>query len=78
MNRPPIHLSSRPARGRRRQRGQSLLEYTLACAALAIVLFVPVAGDAGDPGAGKSTIQIVLDAFQLAYQNISYAISLPG
>ncbi len=65
--------SLRPAR----QGGQSTMDYLVACAVLAFVLFVPVAGDPASPGQSRTTVQIVLDGFQHAYDNFSHAISLP-
>ena len=59
------------------QRGQSMTEYIGACAVLAFVLFVPISGDAASPDGAKSTIELLLDGFKKAYQNFSYAISLP-
>lgn len=60
------------------QRGQALLEYLVVCAALAFALFYPIRDDAASPDKARTTVQIVLDGFKLAYQKISYSISLPG
>ena len=60
-----------------RQGGQAATEYLVVCAALAFILFYPIQ-DSVSPDKARTTIQIVLQAFQSAYQNISYAISLPG
>lgn len=59
-------------------RGQSLMEYVVACAALAFILFVPIQDNPASPGNPRTTIQIVLNAFHTAYLNISHAISLPN
>jgi hypothetical protein len=50
------------------QSGQSLMEYNIVCAALVFAL-----GMAGD----GSVLWQLIDAFNTAYQNIAYAISLP-
>ena len=65
-------------RGAQRQRGQGMLEYLVVCAALAFALFYPIRDDPASPDKARTTVQIALDAFQRAYQNISHAISLPG
>ena len=63
-------------KGRRRkqnirlQRGQSTIEYTVVCAALAFALFV-------DLNSANSAVKNILDNFTNAYQKISYALSLP-
>ncbi len=59
------------ARHRRPQLGQSSMEYVVVCAALAIALGIVMSGP-------QSVLQQLLDAFKSAYQNFSYAISLPG
>lgn len=59
------------------QRGQSLIEYTVLCAALAFVLFVPITDDASD-GVSKTTISLLFDGLNKAYKNISHAISYPA
>ena len=61
-----------------RQDGQSSMEYGVVCAALAFALFVPIQDDPASPDKARTTVQIVLDGFHSAYQNISYAISLPN
>lgn len=61
---------------RRRQRGQSAVEYVVVCAALSFVLFVPISDDASG-GQSKTTIQLLLDALSKAYKNISSSISYP-
>lgn len=65
-------------RGAQRQRGQGMLEYLVVCAALAFALFYPIRDDPASPDKARTTVQIALDAFKRAYQNISHAISLPG
>jgi hypothetical protein len=60
-----------------RQRGVSTIEYVCACAALAVALFVPIQ-DAASPDQPRTALGIVLDAMARAYQNFSYAISLPS
>jgi hypothetical protein len=60
------------------QGGQSSLEYGVVCAALAFALFVPIQDDPASPDKARTTVQIVLDGFKSAYQNISHAISLPS
>lgn len=65
-----------PQRGRT-QGGQSAIDYLLACAALAFALFVPIK-DTASPDKARTAVEIVLDAFRSAYQNISYANSLPN
>jgi hypothetical protein len=60
------------------QGGQSMMEYTVVCAALAFALFVPIQDDPASPDKARTTVQIVLDGFQRAYQNVSHAISLPS
>jgi len=62
----------------RHQDGQSSMEYVVVCAALAFALFVPIQDDPASPDKARTTIQIVLDGFHTAYQNISHAISLPS
>ena len=61
-----------------RQRGQGMLEYLVVCAALAFALFYPIRDDPASPDKARTTVQIALEAFKRAYENISYAISLPG
>lgn len=59
-----------------RQTGQSLIDYMLACAALAVALLVPVR-DAASPDQPRTLLGIVLNGFQQAYENFSSALSLP-
>lgn len=56
---------------RQRQRGQSSVEFAIVCAALAIALGVGMSGE-------TSVLRQLLGAFRSAYQDFSYAISLPG
>jgi hypothetical protein len=55
----------------RPQMGQSSMEFVVVCAALVIALGVGMSGP-------TSVLQQLLDAFKTAYQNFSYAISLPS
>jgi hypothetical protein len=59
------------ARYLRPQMGQSSMEFVVVCAALAIALGVGMNGP-------TSVLQQLLNAFKTAYQNFSYAISLPS
>lgn len=52
------------------QRGQSATEYIVVCTALALVLGIGMV----DEG---SVLRQLLEAFRLAYQKISFAMSLP-
>jgi len=52
------------------QAGQSSIEYSVVCAALALALGVGMIDD-------TSVLWQLIHAFQTAYQNFSYAISLP-
>lgn len=60
-----------------RRRGQAMLEYLVVCAALAFAIFYPIRDNPASPDKARTTVQIVLEGFQRAYQNISHAISLP-
>lgn len=60
----------KPAVGRPAQCGQSSVEYAVVCAALAIALGIAMVDD-------RSVLRELLGAFKLAYQKISFAISLP-
>ncbi len=62
---------NRPARHRRPQRGQSSMEFVIVCAALTLALGIGMHGD-------TSVLKQLLDAFTTAYQDFSYALSLPG
>jgi hypothetical protein len=63
-----ILLPCRPCS--RTQRGQSLTEYVVVCTALAFALGVGMTD-------GGSVLWQLIEAFKTAYQNFSYAISLP-
>lgn len=52
------------------QRGQSMIEYVVVCAVVALVLGIGMVDS-------KSVLWQLVNAFQLAYRNFSYAISLP-
>ncbi|MDQ2736442.1 MAG: hypothetical protein M3Y55_15950 [Pseudomonadota bacterium] len=52
------------------QRGQSSMEYTVVCAALALTLGIGMVDD-------TSVLHELIEALKLAYQKISFAISLP-
>lgn len=58
-------------------RGQSSLDYLLGCAALAVALFVPLR-DAASPDQPRTAAGIVLHMFALAYDRVSYALSMPA
>jgi hypothetical protein len=47
------------------------MEYVIACAALALVLGIGMLDD-------SSVLKQLLDAFKVAYQKFSHALSLPG
>ena len=55
----------------RLQRGQSSMEYVVACAALALVLGVGMVDD-------SSVLKQLVDAFKVAYQKFSHSLSLPS
>jgi hypothetical protein len=50
--------------------GQSSMEYLVVCAALAFALGVAMWND-------NSVLRELLQAFQVAYEKISYALSIP-
>ncbi len=52
------------------QRGQSMIEYVVVCAAVALVLGIGMVDS-------NSVLWQLIDAFQKAYRNFSFAISLP-
>lgn len=54
----------------RAQRGQSAVEYTVVCAALAFALGVGMVDD-------QSVLRMLLEAFRTAYEKFGYALSLP-
>lgn len=53
-----------------RQHGQSMIEYVIVCAALALVLGIGAIDN-------TSVLRELINAFQRGYQNYSYIISLP-
>jgi hypothetical protein len=55
----------------RTQRGQSSMEYVIVCAALALVLGIGMVDD-------TSVLRQLIDAFKVAYQKFSHALSLPS
>lgn len=57
-------------KGRCHQLGQSSLEYLIVASTLAVALGINMASD-------QSVLKQLLDAFVTAYQNFSFAISLP-
>lgn len=59
----------------RRERGQSMMEYTLVCAALALALFLPLQDDVSTE-APRSAAQLLLEGFRTAYEKFSHALSL--
>lgn len=52
------------------QRGQSAIEYTVVCAALALALGVGLVDD-------TSVLRQLIEALRVAYQRFSFALSLP-
>jgi len=58
------------------QSGQSSMEYTVVCAALAFALLVPLR-DAASPDRTRTTVEILLEGLVAAYEKFSFAISLP-
>lgn len=54
-----------------KQWGQTSMEYVVVCAALALILGIGMVND-------ESVLKQLLDAFKLAYQKISYSMSLPS
>ncbi|MBI4998207.1 MAG: hypothetical protein HZC22_15215 [Rhodocyclales bacterium] len=53
------------------QRGQSMTEYVVICAALALALGIGMVDD-------NSILWQLIKNFQLGYQRFSFALSLPG
>lgn len=68
-------MKARGVRWRHRRgrppRGQTLMEYVVVCAALALVLGIGMADD-------ESVLRQFLEALRLAYQKFSFALSLPS
>lgn len=54
-----------------KQWGQTSMEYVVVCAALALILGIGMVND-------DSVLKQLLDAFKLAYQKISYSMSMPS
>jgi hypothetical protein len=52
------------------QRGQSMVEYIVACGLVTALVATPVAG-------GRSTLQILLDGIQQGYARLVTAMSVP-
>lgn len=59
-----------PAAGRTIYAGQSMVEYLVICAALALALGIGMADK-------NSVLWQLLNAFQIAYRKFSFALSLP-
>ncbi len=59
-----------PAVTKAMYRGQSMVEYLIICAALALALGIGMADK-------NSVLWQLLNAFQIAYQKFSFALSLP-
>ena len=51
--------------------GQAMMEYVIVCAALALILGIGMVDN-------TSVLWELLNSFQTAYKNFSFAISLPG
>ena len=56
---------------KKKQTGQSSIDYVITCAVLALILGVGMRDDA-------SVLLVLLEAFRTTYQKISYALSLPA
>ena len=61
---------SRRSSPRLQQSGQAMIEYVVVCSALVLVLVI----SAGDD---KSALMQLINAFQRAFRDYSYIISLP-
>ena len=61
---------------RHREQGQALIEYVVVVAALTFALFYPIV-DASSPDQPRTTVQILINGFRQAYENISGALSIP-
>lgn len=59
-----------PVRPPWREQGQTSIEYVVVCAALALALGVGMVDD-------TSVLKQLLEAFQSAYEKISFSLSLP-
>lgn len=53
-----------------------MLEYLVVVAALTFALFYPIV-DGASPDQARTTVQIMVNGFRQAYQNISAALSIP-
>lgn len=53
------------------QNGQSAMEYAVVCAALALAIGFGMVG-------GDSVLSELIEAFKIAYQKFSFALSLPS
>jgi len=73
-----LHSAMSVCQAERMQRGQAVVEYMAVCAALTFALFVPIQDNPASPDEPRTTWEIVVNGFQEAYRNISYAISLPS
>ncbi|MDI1260152.1 hypothetical protein [Aquabacterium sp.] len=60
----------------RRARGQAMVEYMVVVAAITFALFYPIK-DVSSPDQPRTTVQIMVNGFREAYQNISAALSIP-
>ncbi len=60
----------------KREQGQAMIEYVVVVAALTFALFYPIA-DATSPDQPRTTVQILINGFRQAYENISGALSIP-
>ena len=56
---------------RSRDAGQAMMEYVIVCAALALILGIGMVDH-------TSVLWELINSFQAAYKNFSFAISLPG
>jgi hypothetical protein len=60
-----------PGRPRRRQRGQSMIEYVVICAVLVAALFVPI------PGTQTTASQLLANSVRGLYGSLTFFLSLP-
>ncbi len=65
----PFGTFTRPMR--RRQQGQSMLEYAVICFVLAVALFAPM------PGSQQTAAQLLCDSIRDFYSSLTVFISLP-
>lgn len=59
-----------------RHSGQAMVEYLVVAAALTFALLYPIQ-DASSPDQPRSAIQILINGFRQAYENIGGALSIP-